>query len=586
MSAEELKNKGNTAFLNKNYNEAIQFFTEAIKLDPENHVLYSNRSAAYTSVERYSEALQDAEKTVKINPNFAKGFGRLGAAKFGLKKYAEAVAAYKDGLKLDPNNKNLQDGLESAEAKLEDAMDTDFPSGSGAPDNLFSGLFSGDVLTKLRNSPQTAPFCNQPDFLQMIERLRKDPKSFSQYSGDKRIMAALGVLLGVNIQTATPDSFPQQPHHQEEPQSPPPRQEPPKQKEPEIVTPAVEVPQNRKEALEFKEKGTTAYKNRQFPQALEFYTKAHELDPEDITYLTNRSAVYFETQDYENCIADCKSAIEKGREVRADFKLIGRAFQRLGNAYAKLEKYAEAIDAYNRSLTENRTAEVLDSLRKVERLKKEKEERDYLDPELSKAAKEAGNEFFKKQQYPEAIQQYTEAIKRNPQDHTLYSNRSACYTKLGEYPLGLKDADKAIELKPDFTKAFIRKGLCHYYMKEYDKALETYDKGMKIPGEENNAELMEGSQKTVIAIQRQNYGGDNTNKGSVEEQDKAQREEQQRKAKAMSDPEIQAILRDPIMSQVLEDLQTDPKAAQQHLRNPDVMHKINKLIASGILRAG
>lgn len=54
----------------------------------------------------------------------------------------------------------------------------------------------------------------------------------------------------------------------------------------------------------------------------------------------------------------------------------------------------------------------------------------------------------------------------------------------------------------------------------------------------------------------------------------------------MQDPEIQNILRDPMVNQALQDLQRSPEAAQNVLRDPTMAAKINKLIAAGILRFG
>jgi len=115
QKASEAKNRGNSAFQNKKYDEAIAAFTEAIQYDQSNHVLYSNRSAAYASKEDYQHALEDALKTVQLKPDWGKSYSRLGSAYYGLGNLEEAVAAYRKGLQVEPGNPQLQEGLQSIE---------------------------------------------------------------------------------------------------------------------------------------------------------------------------------------------------------------------------------------------------------------------------------------------------------------------------------------------------------------------------------------------------------------------------------------------------------------------------------------
>jgi tetratricopeptide (TPR) repeat protein len=71
-NVEELKNKGNAALQNNNNEEAINYYSQAINLDPNNHILFSNRSAAFSKAGKYNEALEDAEKTISIKKDWAK----------------------------------------------------------------------------------------------------------------------------------------------------------------------------------------------------------------------------------------------------------------------------------------------------------------------------------------------------------------------------------------------------------------------------------------------------------------------------------------------------------------------------------
>lgn len=64
--ADDLKNRGNKAFQAKDYDTAISLFTEAIELDPNNFVLFSNRSAAKAGKKQWAAALEDAEQVLVL----------------------------------------------------------------------------------------------------------------------------------------------------------------------------------------------------------------------------------------------------------------------------------------------------------------------------------------------------------------------------------------------------------------------------------------------------------------------------------------------------------------------------------------
>ncbi|TYZ67536.1 hypothetical protein PybrP1_007764 [[Pythium] brassicae (nom. inval.)] len=91
-AAEEQKNLGNEEFNLKSFDKAVECYSEAIRLDPENHVYYSNRSAAYGAMGDWERAEADARECVTRNPQFAKGYHRLANAQKQLGRHADAIA--------------------------------------------------------------------------------------------------------------------------------------------------------------------------------------------------------------------------------------------------------------------------------------------------------------------------------------------------------------------------------------------------------------------------------------------------------------------------------------------------------------
>lgn len=439
------------------------------------------------------------------------------------------------------------------------------------------------MIQKLASNPKTSGLLGDRQFMQELQQLKNNPNMIGQKLGDPRFLQVMSVLMGIDMKMGGPDDVEQmakdkgaeQEEDVEMPDVRPTSQPPPKAKEPEPEPEADdEESKAKKEAKakadEEKKLGTDNYKKRQFDAAIEHYSKAWELH-KDITYLTNRSAAEFEKGDYDTAIATCQEAITEGREMLSDFKLIAKAFGRIGSCYEKKGDLANAVENYQRSLTEHRTPDVLTKLRAAEKAKISAEKEAYMSPEEAEKARESGNEKFKASDWPAAVDAYSEMIKRAPEDPRGYSNRAACFIKLLTFPSAVQDCDEAIRLDPSFIRAYLRKAQALFAMREYSKCIDACSEASTADPEGKHAREIAAQEQKALEAQYQRQEGET---------------EEQTMERIQKDPEIVSILQDPVMQSILQQAKGDPKALQDHMKDARVKSNVQKLMAAGVIRLG
>jgi len=578
------KAKGNAAFQAKDYQEAIKHFTEAIGFDASDHVFFSNRSACYASLEKYDKALEDGKECVKLKPDWPKGYTRKGLAEFFLKEYDAAAETYKAGLKLAPEDATLKEGLQkSMDAKYELPGAGAGAGGGGGGGGLF-GQFDPSALARAAaKNPKIKEYTQDKDLMQKVSMIMQlggqggqqmqQQLLMQMMNQDPRVLELVMAMQGIDVSTMSPEDMGAPPPSAS---SPPPKKEEPKKEEPpppeDLRTP------EQKEADEFKSKGNELYKKKKFEEALEMYDKAIEKEPNDLTYYNNKCAVWIEmgAEYYEKVLETCKDLTLRRYEINsanpggASFEKVAKVFTRMASVYEKMKKWDDAIEYYNKALTEDNNRHTRNALRELERAKEKFERESYLDPAKAEEHRQKGNDFFKENKWADAKGEYDEGIKRNPKDPKLYSNRAAALTKLLAYPDALRDLDECLKLDPAFVKAYSRKGAAHFFMKEYHKALQAYEQGLKL--DPANDECAKGREQVLQKISE-------TNKSTEVDEEQIRH--------AMADPEIQNILHDPQINMFLKQMQENPAEAQKAMMaDAKLQEAVSKLMAAGIIRTG
>ena len=88
-------------WLEGNFEGALEDYTNAVKLDPLNLVIYPQSSYAYHLLGRWEDALRVCDEGLALEPNFGFGHFSRGAALLTLDRLDESIAALEEAIRLD-----------------------------------------------------------------------------------------------------------------------------------------------------------------------------------------------------------------------------------------------------------------------------------------------------------------------------------------------------------------------------------------------------------------------------------------------------------------------------------------------------
>ncbi|XP_057615406.1 LON peptidase N-terminal domain and RING finger protein 3 [Chionomys nivalis] len=110
--ASQLRHEGNRLYREHQVEAALLKYNEAVRLAPNDHLLYSNRSQIYFTLESHEDALHDAEIACKLRPMGFKAHFRKAQALATLGKVEQALREFLYCVSLDGKNKQARTGAQ------------------------------------------------------------------------------------------------------------------------------------------------------------------------------------------------------------------------------------------------------------------------------------------------------------------------------------------------------------------------------------------------------------------------------------------------------------------------------------------
>lgn len=168
-------------------------------------------------------------------------------------------------------------------------------------------------------------------------------------------------------------------------------------------------------------------------------------------------------------------------------------------AHAQANKQtAKEVAKYSRDGFEATEAKdwdkAVDAFRKATELDKKQE------PNLVSALQHRGMEYTTQQQYPEAIADFSEALKLKPDDPGIYERRAYVEMKTNVYDKALADYSEAIKLKPKEVRYYLLRSYIYETKNDIKSSMADTEEALKMDPNNQEAKSRKSRLETIQSL--------------------------------------------------------------------------------------
>ena len=358
-NAAALLTKGKTEFIQGKYDEALASFNQSIEQDGNSADVYNQRGDVYYEKGLYDEAVADYRRAISIDPQNGQ--------------------AYVNWSAINVLKGNMQEAIQNLDLAVEnqpELISAYVNRGSRYAEVGERANAEQDWKTASRLVPQTAQEYVSRAYAK--SRLNQKDNAVSDYNQ--------ALVINPNLPRAHVGRAYILYERGE------------KEQALDNLEQALAINPNLMTALILKGEILAYQNNPDWPGAIEAYSAALAVNPNDPDVLNNRCGAYVATQQLELALADC----DRGLKIQPNDASI---YLLRGNIRLAQESFEDAVQDYSRAIKINETA---------------------------------GNQ---------------------PLNQAAYSNRASALFNLGDFNGALNDTNKAIEIKPDAAEDYFKRGM-------------------------------------------------------------------------------------------------------------------------------